>query len=160
MIELAIGIGDLCGSSSPQDRLVTRALGSCVAVILRDPVRQVCAMAHVVVPSAPSPGAPAKVGYHAPTAVPALVDALRRLGGRLDAPVEAVLIGGAAVIDGLSSFDVGRRNVLAVRRALWALGLVPVAEDVEGNVSRSVTVEVGSGRISVYSPTLGTWTVE
>ena len=61
--------------------LVTVGLGSCVAIVLHDPVARVGALAHVLLPS-PSLARsathrPARVPH---TAVPAMIDAMTELG--------------------------------------------------------------------------------
>jgi chemotaxis protein CheD len=44
-------------------------------------------------------------------------------------------------------FDVGKRNYLSCRKALWKVGLMIHAEAIGGNVCRSVRVEIGTGKI-------------
>ena len=58
-----------------------------------------------------------------------------------------------------NTFDIGRRNVLAVKKQLWQMGTGPVAEDIEGHISRTVTVDVSSGTIELSSPAKGKWTL-
>ncbi|MEQ1502593.1 MAG: chemotaxis protein CheD [Myxococcota bacterium] len=158
---MTVAVGELSGSREAGDTLIAHALGSCVAVIVRDRAHGACAVAHVVVPGPPPPvGAVGLPAYYASVGVPAVLDALGRLGGHLGLPPDVVLIGGASLVDGLAGFNVGRRNVLAVRRALWAVGIVPIAEDVEGTLSRTVTVDVATGAIRVRNPSLGTWSVD
>jgi len=65
------------------------------------------------------------------------------------------LVGGAAVLEASSSFDIGRRNLLAIKKMLWARRLGAVAEDVGGNISRTVEVTVAEGRVHIYSPGRG-----
>ena len=71
--------------------------------------------------------------------------------------LDVVLVGGASVIEGLESFGIGKRNVLAVRKILWRYGLGPVAEDVGGDISRTVQVTVGGPGVLVTNPTRGSW---
>ncbi|MEQ1571278.1 MAG: chemotaxis protein CheD [Myxococcota bacterium] len=156
---MTLGVGDLGASAVPEDSLVTHALGSCVAVVVRDRRRGVCGLAHVVVPSSPpTSNAVPKAGYYAPTAVAAVLEAGHQLGIQRDA-LEVVLVGGATAVDGLTGFDIGRRNLLAVRKALWSRGIVPIAEDVEGTMSRTVSVLVESGEVRVSNPMFGVWTL-
>ena len=67
------------------------------------------------------------------------------------------LAGGASIIDTNNTFNIGKRNVLAVRKFLWQYGLGAVAENVGGNISRSVSIEVSTGRVTVSSPGRGEW---
>ena len=48
-------------------------------------------------------------------------------------------------------FDIGKRNVLAIKKYLWKQQLGIIAEDVGGNISRSVSVCVATGEVVVSS---------
>ena len=49
-------------------------------------------------------------------------------------------------------FNIGKRNALAMRKILWKEGLLLAAEEVGGAESRSVRLEVGSGRFWLRPP--------
>ena len=106
------------------------ALGSCIAVVAHDPVARVTGMAHVALPGT-ARGVHRKrtVGYYADTAVPALLRAMEEtIGARCGAGLSIKLFGGASMVDGMSHMAIGRRNVLAVRRALYEVGFEPAVE--------------------------------
>lgn len=148
MATLIASLGQLVASRG-DDRLVVYGLGSCVGVLLRGPLGA-SVLAHVVLPGPEHPGgADRGPVYYADPGVDRALRAFRELGG--GTPTVA-LFGGAMAVHGLATFDIGRRNVLAVRRALWRAGLVPAEEDVEGGDSRTVSVDVASGRVLVQSP--------
>lgn len=161
MAEILLGIGDIAASGCPGDTLVTLALGSCVAVVVRDPRSGAVGMAHVALPTAPPDGPRGALpGYYASTAIPALFRAMERVGGAAGPQgLEVRLIGGATIIDMGGSFNIGKRNILGIKRLLMSYGLTPVAEDLGGQVSRSVRVEVPSGLVRVSSPGLPPWAV-
>ena len=46
-------------------------------------------------------------------------------------------------------FDIGKRNVLAIKRSLWRSSLGPIAEDTGGTTSRTVSMNVADGAISL-----------
>ena len=46
-------------------------------------------------------------------------------------------------------FDIGRRNYQAMRKILWKAGILVHGEAVGGAVSRTVRLELGSGRFSL-----------
>ncbi|MEZ4239839.1 MAG: chemotaxis protein CheD [Myxococcota bacterium] len=159
MQRLMCGPGDIVASGHAGDELVSYALGSCVAVMLHDPVSGAVAMAHVVLPGRPPPdGGASKPGYYAPSAVSALFTAFATVGG-VAIRAKAALAGGASVIDGMHAFDVGHRNILATRKALWSRGLMPYGEDVAGGHSRTVRLAAGTGSVTLTSPSIGTWTL-
>ena len=56
-----------------------------------------------------------------------------------------------------SIFNIGKRNCLALRKALWKFGLVAHAEDIGGTMVRTVRFEVGSGRVWLQSPGSRQW---
>ncbi len=60
--------------------------------------------------------------------------------------------GGAQVMDDNSTFNIGKRNCLALRKALWKFGLVAHAEETGGTVARTVRMEVSTGRVWLQSP--------
>ncbi len=162
MATVLIGIGGLGASNTPGDTIKTLALGSCVAIVFLVPKTRCIGMAHIALPEAriDPERAILNPGHFADTGIPALYKEVCRVGGPV--PIKEIFIkiaGGANVLGSATSFDIGRRNVLAVKRHLWELGTGPVAEDVEGTISRTVTVSVATGVIELYSPTRGTWTL-
>lgn len=49
-------------------------------------------------------------------------------------------------------FNIGKRNHLALRKILWKAGVIVHAEDVGGSTSRTVRLEVATGRFFVRGP--------
>ena len=153
MRQLVIGVGDGGVSRDPDTVLVTYALGSCVALMLYDPVAQVAGMVHYMLPESAeshgdSDGRPCKF---ADTAIPFLLrSALAHGADKRRLMVFAA--GGAQVMSDNSMFNIGKRNCLALRKALWKFGLIAHAEDTGGTTIRTVRLEVGSGRVWLQSP--------
>jgi chemotaxis protein CheD len=153
MRELVIGVGDGGVSRDPDTVLVTYALGSCVAVMLHDPVAHVAGMVHYMLPESTesNPERSERPCKFADTAIPFLVRAALANGAdKHHFTVSAA--GGAQIMSDNSIFNIGKRNCLALRKALWKFGLVAHAEDTGGTLIRTVRLEVGSGRIWLQSP--------
>jgi chemotaxis protein CheD len=55
--------------------------------------------------------------------------------------------GGASIMDPQAIFDIGKRNYLALRKILWKAGILLAGEAVGGGSSRTVRLEIGSGRL-------------
>ena len=51
------------------------------------------------------------------------------------------------MMDPAGVFDIGRRNYLALRKILWKAGMLVHGEAVGGANSRTVRLEIGSGRL-------------
>lgn len=161
MNTIKIGIGDYSASRTPGDKLVTYALGSCVALVLTDPQTGVTGMAHIALPRPGKRETPRPApGYYATDAVPALLAQMAQLGADPSGRgFVAKLVGGASVISTMTRFDIGKRNVLAVRKLLWRYGLAPTAEDTGGELSRTVSIHVGERTATISNPARGSWTV-
>ena len=54
-------------------------------------------------------------------------------------------------MDDEGRFDIGKRNVLAVKKFLWQNQLGTIAEEVGGSVSRTVSFSVADGKVLVSS---------
>lgn len=48
-----------------------------------------------------------------------------------------------------SHFEIGKRNYLAVRKSLWKLGIFVDREDVGGGETRSVRLDLDTGRVDL-----------
>lgn len=135
------------------DTLVTLGLGSCVAVLLHDPVARVGGMAHVLLPEKQLARDSSNLSKFASSAIPLLAEEVVALGGRRER-LEARLVGGASMFPNLvtpGTLNMGERNVIASRQALGELGIPILAEEVGADYGRSVRFHVGKGRVVVSS---------
>lgn len=157
-----VGVGEIAATVTRGDSVRAIALGSCIALIILDPSSRCVSMAHVALPD--SAIAPDRVhdspGRFADTAVPALLEAVARTARIVDPRGLIVkLAGGAHVIAGGASFDIGRRNAIALKRHLWTRRMGAIAEELGGNISRTVTVDVAEGRVRISSPGRADWEI-
>ncbi len=139
--------------------LVTLALGSCVAVVLYDPVPKVGALLHLLLPSAQMARDRSNPGRFPETAVPLVLAELESAGAERDR-LTAWLVGGASMFGpGAAMIGMGERNVAAARQALAAAHIPVIGEDVLGRHGRSVYFHLEDGRIEVRSVARGTRTL-
>ena len=152
--ELICGVGDIVVTNQPDVLVRTFALGSCVAVIFYSPGLKLAGMAHIALPdSKVNPQrARQKPGYYADTAIETLIRKLKKMGVKKNSQVWIKLIGGANILDKNEKFNIGKRNVLAIKRQLWRYKLGAIAEDVGQDYSRTVTLDMNTGRILITSP--------
>jgi chemotaxis protein CheD len=132
-----IGIARSAGVPS----ILKTTLGSCVGVILSDPVNGVHGMAHVMLPE--RLGKDKATGKYADTAVPALVAEMERSGGARRT-MEAFLVGGASMFQATETSSlppIGEKNVATVLRVLGKLGIPVVFQDTGGTAGRTVTFD-------------------
>lgn len=152
MRQIVVGVGDGGVSRDPDSIIVTYGLGSCVAVMLYDPVAKVAGMVHYMLPeSSMSSGSGNRPWMYADTGISFLLRAAIENGA--DKRRLAVFAaGGAQMMDDNGTFNIGKRNCLALRKALWKFGLVAQAEETGGTEARTVRMEVGSGRVWLHAP--------
>jgi chemotaxis protein CheD len=145
MAQIVIGISDCQVSADPAATLVTYALGSCIAVMLYDPIRRAAGMLHFMLPesSLDRTKASANPFMFADTGIPTL---LERFGASDRKRLQVRLAGGAQVLDPQNVFAIGRRNYLAARKELWKFGLFISGEAVGGELSRTVRLDVADGK--------------
>ncbi len=148
-----IGIAEMAVSANGGDRLVTYALGSCLGICVHDPVAGVGGLLHVMLPSSDIDPQKAQRNpfMFVDTGVPELFRAAYRAGAQKERLIVKV-IGGASTGDSEQpdSFQVGKRNVLTLKKLLWKNGVILRAEDVGGQrLSRTVFLQVGSGEVLV-----------
>jgi len=114
-------------------------------------------MVHIALPESEINPEKAKSmpGYFADTGVEALMEQMAREGVALNRnTLKVKLVGGAQIMDHQGTFNIGKRNVLGVKKILWAKGLAPIAEEVGDTISRTVTVDAESGKVIISTPNL------
>lgn len=146
-----VGIGDILVSAG-QEELKTYALGSCVALVVWDAVAKVGGMIHIALPEGHinPEKAEEKPGYFADTGLPILFAELKKAGANRKT-CWVKLIGGASILDENNTFEIGRRNALAVKKYLWKIGLALTAEETGGKISRTVSLMLPTGELTVSS---------
>jgi chemotaxis protein CheD len=146
--QIVVGMAGCKISDTPQQILATYALGSCIGLMVYDPKAVVGGMLHFMLPdSTIDPGRGRDNPYmFADTGIPLL---LEQVCGRGASKRRLVVhaVGGAQMLDQQGVFEIGKRNYLAMRRILWKAGLLLHGEAVGGANSRTVRLEIGSGRI-------------
>ncbi len=148
MPSITVGIADCRVSRDAEDTLVTHALGSCVAVAIHDAYAGVAGLLHIMLPesSIDPERARTRPFMFADTGIPELFHAAYAMGAA-KSRLSVRLIGGAQVLDPNGVFNIGKRNHLACRKVLWAAGVMVHAEEVGGNISRTVRLDVGTGQL-------------
>lgn len=153
-IRLVVGIGELAVSQTPDDVIVTHALGSCVAVCLWDPAVRVAGLLHFLLPEAslnrerartqPATFGDSGIALLFQTAYTRGVDKGRCV---------VRLVGGAEVagLKGVTALNVGQRNILMARQVLSRNGVLVAGESTGGTIPRTVTLRASDGVVEVRS---------
>jgi chemotaxis protein CheD len=147
---LSVGISDAKISRESDVCLVTYSLSSCVGISIHDPVKGVGGLLHFMLPD--SGLDPAKAKKHpwmfADTAIPLFFQRAYGMGAE-KSRLRIMAAGGAQVLQAKDSLEIGRKNLLAMRRILRQSELPLEAADTGGDAIRTLRLEVGSGRLMV-----------
>ena len=145
-----MGMADCRIGDAPGQVLATYALGSCIGLAVHDAKAGVGGLLHFMLPDS---GIDHERGRENPwmfadTGIPMLLDRLCARGAsKRRLTVRAA--GGASMMDQENVFDIGRRNYLARRKILWKAGVMVHGEAVGGVRSRTVRLEIGSGKFLI-----------
>ncbi len=153
-MKYVVGVGDMRISSQPGDLIITYALGSCLGIAIHDVVARVGGLLHVMLPlsTIDPPKARENPYMFVDTGVPRLFLDCYKAGAKKERLV--VKVAGGASANGNERddyFQIGKRNFIMLRNLLWKNGVLLKSYDVAGNASRTMTLEIGSGVITIRS---------
>lgn len=155
MSDVTVGMADLQVSADPAARLVTYALGSCLGIAVYDPVARVGGLLHVMLPLSEIDRERARdnPALFVDTGVPALFRACYGLGAVKSRVIVKVAGGASAAAAGApDQFQIGKRNMLTLRKLLWKNGVLVRAQDVGGHgISRNMSLAVADGSVTLRS---------
>lgn len=147
-----VGIGEYIVSNELTDTIKTYALASCVAVTLYSRTRKAAGMIHVALPGYTQDShIRIKPGYYATTGVPRLIEKMSEEFGCLKKELSIQLFGGASSINKNDFFKIGAKNIEAISNVLSSMGLSYHLTEVGGNLSRTISMDVATGSIKVYT---------
>ena len=136
---IKVGMADLNICKSP-DGLTTLGLGSCGGIALRDHVKKVGGLAHIMLPDSTAIKDNTNIPKFADTGIVELVNRIISAGGSKTRLV-AKIAGGAQMFafqNKSSLIKVGEKNVMAVKKKLEELNIPILAEDTGENYGRTV----------------------
>ncbi|OGS35702.1 MAG: chemotaxis protein CheD [Elusimicrobia bacterium RIFOXYB2_FULL_49_7] len=147
---LVVDIADMKFSKAEQDVLITYALGSCIGVSAYDPELKVGALLHFMLPeSALDPRKAQERPYmFADTGVHEMFKHLAGMGSKSKRLIVKAC-GGSNLMDPNGTFNIGKRNYLALKKILWRFNIILKGEDIGGTASRNMSLRLDSGDVSV-----------
>ena len=148
-----VGVADLKVSNVQGERLITYALGSCLGIVVHDPVAGVAGMLHVMLPTGTID--PAKMqdkpAMFVDSGVPLLFKECYKLGAKKER-MQVKVAGGAhqGAREEDDRFQIGKRNMIALRKLLWKNNVLVHAHETGGvQTSRTMWVDVATGDVTL-----------
>lgn len=145
-----VDISDFKISTCSEDILVTYALGSCLGVTVYDPIAKVGGMIHCMLPLS-------KIDRDKATKLPAMfidtgIPTLFKESYKAGAQKERLVVkvaGGSVINDANGHFKIGERNFMILRKILWKNNIMIKNQDVGGCKSRTMYLEMQTGKVSI-----------
>lgn len=139
-------------SSSPEDEIITYALGSCLGIAIYDPVGHVGGMVHVMLPSSAIDPVKATMNPYmfVDTGVKNLFLESYKAGAQRNRLV--VFAAGGACANGLEQddyFQIGKRNVTVLRSLFWKNGIILKNSDFGGSLARTMSLDMRTGTVHI-----------
>lgn len=149
---IIVGINDLGVGKA---NLVTFGLGSCIGVCMFDPGVGVGALCHYMLPDSSIDRVKARTDprMFGDLLIEEMLATFQKAGGRPQRS-KTYIAGGSAMTIGTNLFDIGPRNATVARDLLARMGITIANAEVGGRLSRTLTLEVMSGTVTVTTPGL------
>ncbi|BBF42960.1 chemotaxis protein CheD [Lachnospiraceae bacterium KM106-2] len=149
---IRVGMADMNLCTVP-DMITTLGLGSCVGIVLYDPVVKVSGMVHIMLPDSTKIRSNENIAKFADTGIEALLKGVLGLGAKRERII-AKIAGGAQMFAFQSNNDmlrVGERNVEAAKEQLTKLKIPLKAQDTGANYGRTIEFYPETGDLLIKS---------
>lgn len=148
--KVMVGIAEMVISSNPDEVLIAANLGSCLGIAIVDKRTGLSGLIHCLLPLSKSD--PEKAAnnpcMYVDTGVVHILNAMIGRGCKKE-NLEIMVAGGANINDASNVFEIGKKNFTIFRKIMWKNELLIAAQDVGENCSRTVSVFVGNGSVTV-----------
>lgn len=149
---IKVGMADLNVCVSP-NAITTLGLGSCVGIVLYDPVKRIAGMVHIMLPDSTKILNNENRAKFADTGIDLLITRMTAIGADRRLFI-AKIAGGAQMFAFGNNSDmmrIGERNVEATKLKLQALGIPIRAEDTGANYGRTIEFYPENGVLLIKS---------
>lgn len=149
-----VGVADMKVSNRPEESVITYSLGSCIGLVIYDPVVRVGGILHYMLPesSIDKQKAAAKPFMFADTGIPRLFKTAYQFGAKKQR-MNIYVAGGAEILDQKGIFNIGKRNYMALKKMFFKNNVIIDRQDVGGHTNRTVRIDISTG--DIYLKTSG-----
>lgn len=141
-----VKISDLKVSNNSNDMIITYALGSCLGLVIYDPAVKVGGMLHAMLAK------PSGIGknpfQYVNSGIPLLFQKCYTLGAKKER-LRIVAAGCASLMNAASIFEIGKKNIEMLEALFVKNGVKLSASLLGGHDSRTLTLDLSTGKISV-----------
>ncbi len=132
------------------DEIITYALGSCLGLMVYDPVACVGGMLHAMLPLSKINPQKAETNPYmfVDKGVPILFKEVYAIGGQKQRLVVKAA-GCGSPMGKNEMFKIGERNYTVLKKLLWKNGVLLKSEEIGGSISRTVYFDVSTGQVTI-----------
>jgi two-component system chemotaxis response regulator CheB len=132
--------------AAKEETEISTLLGSCVTIVLFDPVNKIGGMNHYLLPQSDSVAS--QTARYGNVAFPQLLEEMKRLGAKVE-NLKAKVFGGGNVVSSLSSMDsIGQKNILFAVNSLEKMKIPIVEKNVGGEQGRRIALLTSTGSVT------------
>jgi len=145
-----VGVADMKVSNDQKDSIITYSLGSCIGVVIYDPIVKVGGILHYMLPesSIDKGKAAARPYMFADSGIPRLFKTAYQMGAKKQRMIVYVA-GGAEILDQKGFFNIGKRNYMALKKIFFKNNVMINKQDVGGNTNRTIRIDIATGDIYI-----------
>lgn len=150
----AVNLSEMKTSKNPAETLVAFSIGSGIGMTIFDPISNVGGLLNFMLPRSTTLDSAKSIKYpfmFADTGIPAFITALEAFEAQINR-MKVVIAGGARVLDQTGVFNIGHHNYQATKLILSGYKLDIYYEDIGGNQSRTLKLNIGSGDSCIHYP--------
>lgn len=141
---ITVGVGDLKITQAPH--VLKTLLGSCIGVVLHDPVNKIGGLLHIMLPK--KNGTDLKITKYANTGLPYFIYQMVTHSGAARGALYAKIFGGAKMFETLGPLNIGESNELEVRRILKEENIRIVASRTGGTKGYNISFDTKTGDVT------------
>ena len=158
-MKTVVGVSDVKVSDNEHETIITYALGSCLGIVVYDPIAKVGGLLHAMLPLSKADPEKAKLkpAMYIDTGLAILLKGVYNLGAKKSNLVLTVA-GGASMKKNSSDdyFKIGKRNFTTLRKLLWKNGFMISSQDIGGTKSRTMTLRISDGQVLINKKPIST----
>ena len=150
-MENVIDVGQYIISKSIEDSFKIYGLSSCIGLVIYCESLKVLGVAHILLPSSNLNPELSKISpaYFADTGVTALINEISSKYSCKKENIVACIYGGADAKSNNDIFNIGTRNVAAVKSKLYEHNVTLKTAHTGGKLSRTLSVDVKTGKVNL-----------
>ncbi|NLJ96945.1 MAG: chemotaxis protein CheD [Clostridiales bacterium] len=149
---IKVGMADANVCKAPY-ALTTLGLGSCVGIVLYDPIKKIAGLVHIMLPDSTKIINNSNKYKFADTGIDSLIKDMTQIGA-CKANLVSKIAGGAQMFsfgNEQEMMRIGDRNVEATKNKLSSLGIKILAEDTGANYGRTIEFYPETGKLHIKS---------